>query len=80
MTDATDVLSLTMTKLYKNYESLKVLGFKEPMYAPKNIPLQGVSFGSTGVHNVVRWDDGSWWCADGGDLWPYHPIMWRHVV
>lgn len=72
-------LDNVMRELYSSYEALKQLGFQDPIYAPKDVPVHAISFGSTGVHLVTRWENGSWWAHESGDLWPYHPIMWRHL-
>jgi hypothetical protein len=68
-----------LKELYASYEALKQLGFSEPLYAPKNVPVHAISLGSTGIHICTRHEDGSWWTHEGGDQWPYHPIMWRHL-
>lgn len=60
---------------------LRDLGWNDAIYCPKDGSVfDAIEFGSTGIqdcHYSGEWPDGGWWAADGGDLWPSHPIMYR---
>lgn len=59
---------------------LKELGWKDPIYAPKDgSPLDIIELGSTGIHRghyEGDWPTGSWWLFDG-DVWPTRPALAR---
>jgi hypothetical protein len=62
-------------------DRLKELGWKEPMYCPKDGRVFSViEAGSTGIHDCVymgSWPDGSWNILADGDVWPSHPTLFK---
>jgi len=63
------------------YVRLKEMGWNDIIYCPKDGSwFDSISAGSTGIHPCKyegKWPNGSWWIADGGDIWPGRPILWR---
>lgn len=63
------------------YIRLKDMGWNDIIYCPKDgSPFDSISVGSTGIHSCHyegTWPSGSWWVADGGDIWPAHPALYR---
>ncbi|MEG3086205.1 hypothetical protein [Sphingomonas sp. PB4P5] len=63
------------------YRRLKELGWNDPIYCPKDgSSFDVIEAGSTGIHSAHyegEWPDGSWWIAEGGDLWPSRPTLYR---
>jgi len=63
------------------FHRLQDFGWREAIYCPKDgTPFDVIEAGSSGVHTCHyegSWPTGSWWVADGGDLWPSHPILFR---
>lgn len=59
---------------------LKELGWKDPIYAPKDgSALDILEAGSTGIHRGHYdgvWPTGSWWIVDD-DLYPTRPVLAR---
>lgn len=55
--------------------TLKEMGWQDPLYAPKNQPIQMLEAGSTGIHNGYR-DEIGFWITDD-DTWPSRPVLWR---
>lgn len=57
------------------------LGWRDAIYCPKDgSSFEVIEAGSTGIHRAHyqgEWPSGSWWCEDGGDLWPSRPILFR---
>jgi hypothetical protein len=57
---------------------LKELGWKDPVYAPKDgSHLDLIEPGSTGIHQGAytgKWPNGSWWIYDDG-CWPSRPVL-----
>ncbi len=57
------------------------LGWSDAIYCPKDgSTFDAIEFGSTGIHECLydgEWPNGHWWVADGGDLWPSRPILYR---
>lgn len=70
-----------LAALHEAFCRLKQLGWREAIYCPKDgTSFQVIEAGSTGIfdcHYVGTWPDGGWWIADGGDLWPSRPILFR---
>lgn len=70
-----------LAQLHDAFDRLKKLGWSEAMYCPKDgSTFEAIEAGSTGIfscHYEGEWPKGSWWLADGGDLWPSRPILWR---
>lgn len=70
--------------MFQAWLRLKELGWREAEYCPKD----GTSFdvieaGSTGIfacHYTGEWPNGTWWCYDGGDLWPSRPVLFRAAI
>ena len=63
-------------------QRLRELGWSDAIYCPKDgTVFDAIEFGSTGVHACHyegEWPNGHWWIADGGDLWPSRPVMFRN--
>lgn len=58
-------------------ERLKELGWRDMMYAPKDMRAeQVITWGSTGIF-AAQWMGTSWFVEDGGDLWPSEPLMYQ---
>lgn len=66
------------------YHRLKDLGWNDIQYCPKDgSEFDSIEIGSTGIHPTYYWGEwpkGSWMVADGGDLWPSHPALFRTRV
>lgn len=66
--------------LHEAYRRLEELGWKNPVYAPKDgSALDLIECGSTGIHSGYyegKWPDGSWWIMDD-DIWPSRPVLAR---
>lgn len=63
--------------MFKAWERLKELGWREASYAPRDgRMLDFIEVGSTGVHKGHR-DEKYTWLHDAGDLWPSNPILFR---
>ena len=66
--------------MFKAWERLKELGWREAAYAPRDgRTLEFIEAGSTGVH-VGHRDEKYTWLHDAGDLWPSHPILFREAA
>jgi hypothetical protein len=70
-----------INQLWDAQERLKELGWKDPVYAPKDgSPLDVIELGSTGIHRAYyegEWPTaGGWWIHDG-DVWPCRPALAR---
>lgn len=67
--------------MFRAWERLKKLGWKEAIYCPKDGTwFDAIEAGSTGIHRCHyegEWPTGSWWVAEAGDLWPSRPMLWR---
>ena len=63
---------------------LQELGWKDPVYAPKNGSLLDlIEPGSSGIHvghYEGEWPTGSWQLHDDGDLWHSRPVLARAHV
>ncbi len=63
------------------YIRLKDLGWNDIDYCPKDGSwFDSISVGSTGIHQCHyegKWPSGRWLVADGGDLWPSRPALYR---
>lgn len=58
-------------------ERLKELGWRDMIYAPKDMRAeQVITWGSTGIF-AAQWMGSSWFVEDGGDLWPSDPLMYQ---
>jgi hypothetical protein len=70
-------------QLWDAQERLKELGWKDPVYAPKDgSPLDVIELGSTGIHRAYyegEWPNGVWWLHDG-DVWPCRPALARAAI
>jgi hypothetical protein len=70
-----------LTTMLGCYEKLKTIGWNDIIYCPKDGKhFLSISAGSTGVHECWydgEWPNGHWWLADGGDVYPAHPILWK---
>jgi hypothetical protein len=57
---------------------LRELGWREACYAPcDGRALQLIEVFSTGIFEGYRDDKRRFWIADGGDLWPSTPVLYR---
>lgn len=66
--------------LFAVFERLQELGWKAPIYAPRDRrPLEIIEFGSTGVHLGYRDEEGGFWVVTDGDDWPSCPLMTREL-
>jgi hypothetical protein len=54
---------------------LKELGWREATYAPRNVPLELIECGSSGIHTGYRDEHGFWILDD--DTWPSKPVLYR---
>lgn len=67
--------------MWQAVQRLKQLGWKEAIYCPKDgSEFDAIEPGSTGIHKTHysgEWPTGGWMVADGGDLWPSHPYLYR---
>lgn len=63
------------------FERLRELGWSEAIYCPKDgSEFDAIEAGSTGIHRCHysgEWPEGHWYIAEGGDLWPSRPILYR---
>lgn len=66
----------TMT-MFSSYDALRRAGWKEIIYAPKDIELWLIEAGSSGFHARYRDDEGSFWIVDDRDTWPSYPVLFR---
>ena len=66
---------------FEAWQRLKEFGWREAIYCPKDGTwFESIEPGSTGIHKTQytgEWPKGSWWVAEGGDLWPSHPCLFR---
>lgn len=66
--------------MWKGYQALKALGWREPMYCSKSdIEWWIIEAGSTGIHRANyegQWPTGSWWIE--GDA-PTQPILCKEI-
>lgn len=67
--------------LFNAYQRLKELGWNDAIYAPKDgTEFDSVFAGSTGIgctFYLGDWPSGGFFTAEGGDLWPGDPILYR---
>lgn len=67
--------------MWEAHQRLKELGWTEAIYCPKDgTAFQAVEPSSTGIfrsHYYGEWPNGTWWCEDGGDLWPSRPCLFK---
>jgi hypothetical protein len=67
--------------MFECHQRLQELGWREVIYCPKDGSVfDAISPGSTGIHPTHYsgdWPSGSWWCEDGGDIWPSRPCLYR---
>ena len=67
--------------MFQAWLRLKELGWGEACYCPKDgSQFYVIEPGSTGIHTANyqgKWPHGSWWVADGGDIWPSNPILFK---
>ena len=72
-----------INQLWDAQERLKQLGWKDPVYAPKDgSALDVIELGSTGIHRAYyegKWPTGGWWLHDG-DVWPCRPALARPAI
>ena len=70
-----------LNAMFEAYDRLREFGWREACYCPKDgTPFQAIEAGSTGIFDCTyqgEWPTGSYWIADGGDLWPSTPILFR---
>lgn len=63
--------------VFRGFLRLKELGWKNPIYAPKDgTPLQLLEPDSTGIHEGYRDAKGRFWITDT-DVWPSRPMLYR---
>jgi len=73
--EPTDAERQAMTNIARAIRALERLGWRAPMYAPKDQSLLLIEARSTGLHEGYR-DEISFWICDG-DTWPSEPILWK---
>lgn len=70
-----------LNAMFQAWSRLKELGWREAMYCPKDgSAFKVIEAGSTGIfdcHYQGEWASGHFLIADGGDLWPSHPILFK---
>lgn len=68
-------------RMFAAYQTLHHEGWRSIIYCPKDGTwFWSVEPGSTGIHDTQyqgEWPNGHWWVADGGDLWPAHPVLFK---
>ena len=68
--DTKDALQL----MFKCYDRLRDLGWKDAVYCPKDgTVFEVIEAGSTGIHDCVyegQWPNGRWWILAENDMWP----------
>lgn len=73
-----------LATLFTAYQRLRELGWRDAIYCPKDGSwFEVIEVGSTGIHRCRyegTWPTGRWWVADGGDLWPSYPCLWRPLL
>ena len=73
--------SAAIKQLFEAYQALKLLGWNDAMYCPKDGTwFDAIEVGSTGIHECQyqgTWPTGTWWIAQDGDLWPSRPVLFR---
>jgi hypothetical protein len=62
--------------LFEAFITLKEMGWRDAIYAPKGPPLEVIEVGSTGIHFATR-DQISFWIHADGDSWPSRPVLFR---
>lgn len=63
--------------MFDGFVRLKeAFGWRDALYAPKNVEIEMIEVGSTGVHTGYRDDIGFWISADS-DLYPSRPALFR---
>ncbi len=68
-----------LLNLFKAWQRLKDLGWKEAMYAPRsNRRLHVIEMGSTGIHPGERDSMGRFWAYDV-ETYPANPILYREA-
>lgn len=66
--------------MFRAWERLKELGWREAMYAPRDgRMLEFIEAGSTGIHRGHK-EEKFTWIHDAGDLWPANPVLFREPV
>lgn len=67
--------------MWSAYQRLRELGWRNAIYCPKDgTEFDAIEAGFTGIHRAHYqgdWPNGGWWIADGGDLWPSRPVLYR---
>jgi hypothetical protein len=62
-------------------ERLRELGWRDAIYCPKDgTHFNAIEAGSTGIFDCYydgEWPTGGWWIADGGELYPSRPILFK---
>jgi hypothetical protein len=62
---------------------LTSLGWKDIVHCPKDgTVFHAILAGSCGIfpcHYDGKWPDGTWWCYDGGDIYPSRPILFKLI-
>lgn len=75
----TDDERAALLDLFRAWQRLKELGWKEAMYAKHGSQdLTLIEVGSTGIHPGFRDADGSFWRFDG-ETYPSNPILYRET-
>jgi hypothetical protein len=65
-----------IARLFCAWHDLRCEGWNPMLSAPTGIRVQLIEIGSTGIHE--GYFDNGWWIEDG-DLYPSHPVLWRHI-
>lgn len=64
------------------WQRLKQMGWNDACFCPKDGSLfEVIEAGSTGIHKCSydgEWPSGTYWVHSEGDLWPSHPLLFRH--
>jgi hypothetical protein len=63
--------------MYSGYQRLLELGWRQAMYAPKGTTVLVIEPGSSGEHEAMRDEEGRFWIAAEGDLWPSIPCLFK---
>ncbi|ARQ01862.1 hypothetical protein CAK95_24280 [Pseudorhodoplanes sinuspersici] len=63
--------------MFDAWQRLKELGWRDGDHAPKDgTTFESIEIGSTGIFDC-SYSLCGFWVADGGDMWPSHPILFR---